>query len=253
MNIYPIIIFIYRLIIRLSDEYTYIYDNYDRIAFLERSYYYASKYGTIINEFALMDNHVHLQAETDSLSQYMKAFLISYVRWYNRKYSTHGNLFQSPFNSVCKYTESWKIESMLYILQNPLAADICKHPADYKWSSYNFHFNGKSPLRKYIMLDTNLIDNQFKTKKVFDEAIFERKIKNMGIDEYQHKQYDRLSNDELCEIISKLSNGKSIYNLAKNDVEQLIKKLNSETNASMFQIATIMHENYDYVRTICKR
>lgn len=237
--------------IRGNNRNNVFYDDVDKISFLNRSNFFALKYSTIINEFVLMDNHVHIQAETDYISLFMKALLISYVRWYNNKYSTHGNLFQSPFNSVCKYSDVWKINSMLYILQNPLAAEICKHPADYKWSSYNFHFNGKSPLRKHIQVDTHLIDNHFKTRKELDTAIFERKIKNLEIDEYQHKHFDRLSNEELCEIISKITNGKSVYKLTKNEVEDLIKRVYKETNASMFQLASIMHENYEYVRKVC--
>lgn len=228
------------------------YDDADRISFISRCGFYSNKYNSIIQEFVLMDNHVHLQIQTTQLTRLMTAMLVSFGHYYNRKHNTSGNLFQSPFNSVCKYSDEWKIDSMLYILQNPLAADICKHPADYKWSSYNFHFNRKPPLKKHIQIDTSLMDKCFVTNKKLDSAIFERKIKNVEIDEFKHKQFDRLSNSELCGIISKLSNGKGIDSLTKCELEDLIIKLNTETNASMFQIASLTHENYDFVKIICK-
>lgn len=229
------------------------YDDADRISFLIRCGYYSKKYCSVVQEFALMDNHVHLQLQTSQLTGLMTSMLCSFGHYYNRKHNTSGTLFQSPFNSVCKHYDEWKIDSMLYILQNPLAAEICNHPADYKWSSYNFHFNGKTPLKKYIQVDTSLVDKNFKTIKELDTAIFERKIKNVEIDEYKHKQFDRLSNSDLCSLISKLTNGKSIFTLTKSELEDLIIKLHTETSASMFQIATLTHEHYDYVKKICKK
>jgi len=236
---------------RGNNRHNVFYDDVDRVSFLSRCGFYSNKYDSVIQEFVLMDNHVHLQIQTNQLTRLMRAIMVSYGHWYSRQHSTNGNLFQSPFRSVCKYSDEWKIDSMLYILQNPLAAEICKHPADYKWSSYSFHFNGKSPLRKHLQVDTILIDNHFKTRKEFDTAIFERKVKNLEIDEYQHKHFDRLSNEDLCEIISKITNGKSVYSLTKSEIDNLIKRLNAETNASMFQIASVTHENYDYVRALC--
>ncbi|MCE5320809.1 MAG: transposase [Bacteroidales bacterium] len=237
---------------RGNNRQNVFYEDADRISFLSRCGFYSNKYDSVVQEFVLMDNHVHLQLQTNQLTRLMKSILVSFGHYYNKKHNTSGNLFQSPFNSVCKYSDEWKIDSMLYILQNPLAAEICKHPKEYKWSSYNFHFNGNTPLKKYIKVDTDLIDNYFKKTKKLDSAIFERKIKNVEIDEYKHKQFDRLSNSELFGIISSLTSGKSIFNLTKSELEDLIIKLNAETNASMFQIASLTHENYDYVRKICK-
>lgn len=227
------------------------YDDADRVSFLSICGFYSKKYNSTVQEFVLMDNHIHLQIQTNQLTRLMTSMLGSFGHYYNRKHNSIGNLFQSPFNSVCKFSDEWKIDSMLYILQNPLAAEICKYPADYKWSSYHFHFKRKSQLKKYIQVDTNLMDKSFITYKKLDSAIFERKIKNVEIDEYKHKHFDRLSNSELCGIISNLTRGKSIYDLTKSELEELIIKLNAETNASMFQIASLTHENYDYVRKIC--
>jgi REP element-mobilizing transposase RayT len=228
------------------------YDDADRVSFLRRCGFYSNKYNSTVQEFVLMDNHIHLQIQTNQLTRLMTSMLGSFGHYYNRKHNSIGNLFQSPFNSVCKYSDDWKIDSMLYILQNPLAADLCKHPADYKWSSYHYHFKRKSPLMKYVQVDTSLMDKYFTTNIKLDSAIFDRKIKNIEIDEYKHKQFDRLSNNDLCNLISKLTNGKSIFSLTKSELDELIIRLNLETNASMFQIASLTHENYDYVRIICR-
>lgn len=238
--------------IRGNNRHNVFYDNKDRIEFLTRCKFYGNKYNSVLQEFALMDNHIHLQTQTEQLSSFMVGLLASFVHFYKRKYKTVGNIFQSPFGSICKHTETWKIDSMLYILQNPLAAGICQHPADYQWSSYNFHFNGNSQLKKYISIDTSLIDSHFKTKAIFEKAVFERRIKNLEIDENQHIHFDKLSNEDLCGIISKILNGKNILNLTKSETENLIKRLYTETNASMFQISSLTQENYDYVRKLCR-
>lgn len=238
--------------IRGNNRRNVFYDDYDRIEFLKRCNFYGSKYNSIIQEFVLMDNHVHLQTQTDQLSNFISALLVSFIHYYKKKYNTVGNLFQSPFGSVCKHTDAWKIDSMLYILQNPLSAKICQYPAEFKWSSFNLHFNGKSPLKKYISIDSSLVDSCYRSKKKLEDAVAERKIRNMEIDEYHHMHFDKLSNEDLCAVIDKMTNGKNIFSLTNREIDNLIKCLYKETNASMFQIASLTHENYDYVRKLCR-
>ena len=255
-------------------------NNSEKIFFSEENYAYFLKLLTKyifpvadIYAYCLLNNHFHIlvrikekneieinklkfstveKPKEVSASRQFSHFLNAYSQAVNKKYARTGSLFEKRFERKRISDDHYLRQVILYINTNPLKHNLVENPKDYKWSSYHFHFNRKSPLKKYIQVDTNLMDKYFKTYKKLDSAIFERKIKNVEIDEYKHKQFDRLSNSDLCNLILKLTNGKSIYSLTKSELEELIIKLNVETNASMFQIASLTHENYDFVKKICK-
>ncbi len=149
------------------------YSDEDKIELLKRCNKFAKQHQTTILEFVLMDNHVHLQVDTKNISGFMKSLQMSYTQWYNRRYDLSDKLFKTPFNSACKFSEDWIIDSMLYILKNPIKANICQNPGDHKWNSFGFHFKGDSPLREFIEVDTSLMDKHFKTKSNLEKAIME--------------------------------------------------------------------------------
>ncbi|MFA6335731.1 MAG: transposase [Bacteroidales bacterium] len=237
---------------RGNNQHNVFYDDIDKIEFLKRCDKAANKYDTKILEFVLMNNHVHLQVETKQLTPFMKGLLLIYVPWYNKRKGSRDKLFKTPFNSACKFTEPWIIDNSLYILQNPLRAEICRHPSDFKWSSYSFHFQGHSPLRKYITVDTSFLDNHFQTRYFLDKAIMDKFVKINEIEEFEAEAPLRITNEELILITEKFTNGKNIYNLPMKEISDLVQFLYKETNASYRQIASVTHEHYDVVRRICK-
>ncbi len=170
------------------------YNDNDKIEFLKRCNRFSKQYETTILEFVLMDNHVHLQVDTKNDSGFMKSLQMSYVQWYNHHHNLSDKLFKTPFNSACKFTEDWIIDSMLYILKNPVKANICQKPSDFKWSSIGFHFNGDSPLREFIDVDTSIMDKHFKTKANLEKAIMEYSRGNPAITVLDYDT-DELSTD----------------------------------------------------------
>jgi REP element-mobilizing transposase RayT len=360
------------------------YSDEDKIELLKRCNKFAKQYQTTILEFVLMDNHVHLQVDTKNISGFMKSLQMSYTQWYNRRYNLSDKLFKTPFNSACKFSEDWIIDSMLYILKNPIKANICQNPGDHQWNSFGFHFNGDSPLREFIDVDTTLMDKHFKTKDNLEKAIMEYTRGNPAImimdydaededdgaesadgDSNDDKQksngkrvqkedskiiiegwtdsnggraserdeagdpegkvardgddketsgsgssvardgdeketigsgssvardgddgkrpddmkkgekeekkepkrkskrstakmrnqsgsfFEGMSTSLLCEYTNQILNGKSIFMLNRDELEKLIVKLFTETNASFRQLAALTNLNYDYVRKIC--
>ena len=65
------------------------------------------RYRVHLHAYLLMTNHVHIQVVTKRLTDFMKGFLQSYVRWYNIKNQTNDKLFKTPFNSTSKKSEKW--------------------------------------------------------------------------------------------------------------------------------------------------
>ena len=92
-----------------------------------------------------------------NMHKFVNGYACGYAKWYNKKYGLSDKLFKTPFGSACKNTEFSLFYNTLYILNNPIKAGICSHPADYKWSSYHFHFSKKNPLASIIDVDTSFL------------------------------------------------------------------------------------------------
>ncbi len=226
------------------------YDDLDRYMFLKKCGEASEKFNTKILEFAIMDNHVHLQIITECVTKFMRYLLYTYSRWYNQKYGIKGQLFCSPFNSAVKRSNEWIINSMLYILQNPLVTGVYRHPKDFYWSSFLFHFNCRTPLRKHISVDTSIMDNFFGTKFLLEKAILQTKTLPPNIKE--DKELDKISNSELLKIVQNHSNKHSIYGMDQDKLKILIKDLFENTPATILQIVTVTHTNDQFVKETCR-
>jgi len=73
--------------------------------------------------YCLMDNHFHLmikQLSKEATSEFMKALINSYVRYFNEKYERVWSLFQGRFKAVLIETESYLLHLTRYIHLNPI-------------------------------------------------------------------------------------------------------------------------------------
>lgn len=90
----------------------------------------------------LMTNHVHLLAtphEHKQLSRFVRFFAQSYAQFRNRSRSSTGKLFEQRYKSIPIVTEEQLAVTTAYIELNPVRADICIHPAEYRWSTFSQH------------------------------------------------------------------------------------------------------------------
>lgn len=97
--------------------------------------------------YCLMENHVHLlvKENEEDISKTVSKIASSFVLWYNRKYKRVGYLFQDRFKSEPVETENYFYTVIRYIHQNPVKAEICLTPGEYKYSSYSEYFsNGRA-------------------------------------------------------------------------------------------------------------
>ncbi len=151
---------------RGCNRYNVFYDYEDFTHFLIYCNSASEKHKTAITAFVLMDNHVHLQLYTNTLSLFMTSLLISFNKWYNKRWDMNGRVFGSPFSSCALYSRDALENNYLYILSNPIRAGICCKAEDYKWSSYHFMRKGYyNPLSTFIgleMLASNYLFNNAK-------------------------------------------------------------------------------------------
>lgn len=234
--------------LRGNCRFNIFYDDRDRIEFLIRCNNTAQKHSSKIVAFVLMDNHVHLQIVTINLTDFVKDLLKGYVQWYNRKNGLSDKLFKTPFSSACKYSDIWIEKSILYILNNPLKSMICKHPSEYLWSSYHFHFSKRNHLEKHIQVDTDFLNRIYPDKKSLDNAIINFKV---GLDEIKEREnniWTRTTDGQVINCLKNILGERSIFQISDNEIVDLIITLKKESGASIRQISSVTHQSYEFVR-----
>ena len=112
-------------------------DDSDRRAFLQIVQASCNLHGLTIHAWCLMDNHVHLLVADprDALSQAIHRTCCLYAHHVNKKTGSVGHVFQNRFRSIPVETESYLLEVVRYIHNNPERACMCP-AAEYPWSSY---------------------------------------------------------------------------------------------------------------------
>ena len=72
----------------------------------------------------------------NDLSEFMRALLQRYTRWFNKRHGVRGTLWEDRFHSVIVQSGLASRTMAAYIDLNPVRAGICEDPADYRWCSY---------------------------------------------------------------------------------------------------------------------
>ena len=96
------------------------------------------------NGAAVAEIHRRFTGRMHNLSEFMKGLLIRFTRWFNRKHSRRGTLWEERFKSVIVESGAAARTMAAYIDLNPVRAGMAKDPADYRWSSYGEAIGGGS-------------------------------------------------------------------------------------------------------------
>jgi putative transposase len=78
------------------------------------------------------------------LSEFMKSLLERFTKWFNRKHSRSGHLWEDRFKSVIVESGTAARTIAAYIDLNPVRAGIVSDPAEYRWSGYGEAVGGGS-------------------------------------------------------------------------------------------------------------
>ena len=117
----------------------------DYLEYLRLMSSWCSKCGVEVWAYCLMPNHVHLVAVPESEDGLRKAIGEAhrrYTRYVNFREGWKGHLWQGRFASF-PMDELYLIATVLYILLNPVRANIVKRVEDYHWSSGAALLSGK--------------------------------------------------------------------------------------------------------------
>ena len=110
----------------------------DREFFLVLLQTVVDRYGWRVHVYCLMGNHFHLVVETPgaNLATGMQFLKGQYAMWFNKMTGREGALFERRYRSELAEREAHAYELFRYVVLNPVRANLCAHPRDWRWSSY---------------------------------------------------------------------------------------------------------------------
>lgn len=167
---------------------------------------YKEKIGFMLYSYCIMDNHVHLLIEVKDvpLSKIMQRIQQVYTQWFNRKYNRTGHVFQQRYKALLCDKDSYLLQLIRYIHNNPVKANI-EGGIDYKWSSHIYYVGKKRGIVDIYYVLSIFSDDINKAVKQYLQFMRQddTEIKYMDIDELQ-----------------------SINLAVKNGKKELVKKVN---------------------------
>lgn len=145
---------LYHAIARGNERATIFRDDRDRrwlLAGLERV---VERYGWICHAYCLMGNHFHLLIETPNanLSIGMRQLNGVYAARFNRRHGRVGHLFEGRFKAYLVEKDAYALGVARYVVLNPVRAQLCSHPGEWRWSSYRATA-GLEPPPEFLTID----------------------------------------------------------------------------------------------------
>lgn len=126
-------------------------DDDSYLRFLELLAQLPARFGVRVHAFALMPNHFHLLLEAGPLGlrgamQFLQG---QYSRWLNAERSWDGPVWRSRYTSRLIEDEPYLGHVLAYIHRNPVAARVCTHEDQARWTSHP-HYTGDSPRPSWL-------------------------------------------------------------------------------------------------------
>ena len=121
-------------------------DDADRLAFLDALAKTRERYPFRLFGYCLMTNHFHLLLRPEpgqSISRILQSLTVAHTWRYHKRHLTSGHVWQGRFKSPVIQDDMHMLVVLRYIEANPLRAKIVEDPADYQWSSYQYHALGQ--------------------------------------------------------------------------------------------------------------
>jgi putative transposase len=208
------------------------YDDEDRTSFLAAVQNSVRRHNWLCHCFCLLPNHHHMLVETPegNISAAMHYFLGLFARFFNRKYSRVGHVFQNRFHSILVQKESYLLQLNRYISLNPVRANLVSDPAEWQWSSYPAYI-GKVLTPKF--LHTDWILAQFHEDKALARLRYKNFVLN-GLGEkfpWDEVKAEKILGDE--KFVEEIMNGR-LNESQYNHVERINRMLQRPSLGSIF-------------------
>lgn len=112
-----------------------------------------------LHAYCFMTNHIHLVMQVGKLplSKIIQNISVRYTKYINKLKKRTGHLFQGRYKALLIDADTYLLELVRYVHNNPVRAGIVKKAIDYKWSSFPSYL-GKEELP---FLTTDFVLGQF--------------------------------------------------------------------------------------------
>lgn len=244
---------IYHIVLRSVNQHIIFEEDADFQKFLYLLSDCKMKYDLTIYAYCLMNNHIHLllKSAPENLSRAFQSLGTKFVRWYNTKYVRTGHLFQERFYSTPIENDRAFLAVLIYIHNNPVSAEMCRYPSEYRWSSYNSYYGQKN-----LLIDTTFAYEIAGTKEQL-YAFFMRDYDagNFAMDEREFE-----NKNHFCDDKKALSIFKSVTNLTSTseaahiprEERNLYVRVLRKQGLTVKQIARLMDISTSTVKRLCK-
>jgi REP element-mobilizing transposase RayT len=111
-------------------------DDTDRTRFLWQLEEVTERWGWRVVCWCLMGTHFHLviEAEREQMSIAVHRLACLYAMYFNRRHGRRGHLFENRFSSWMIRDDEHLEATILYVLENPVRAGLCRTLAEWQWS-----------------------------------------------------------------------------------------------------------------------
>lgn len=195
--------------------------------------------------WCLMGNHVHLLIKEgeEPLEKIFKRLGVSYVSYYNKKYSLRGHLFQDRFRSEAVDTQEYFLDCMRYICQNPVKARLAKTPFDYEWLG----LSGVNGVMK--------MDSIKKIVSMTDKEVVEFSSQSAKNPHMEETETRRMSDKKAISIVRRIGKCDSAMDLAGFDNEKRSKLIMKaiKKGVSIRQLSRISGVNKGVIEQALKK
>lgn len=186
--------------------------------------------------YCIMNNHAHILIYTDStekMSNYMKCINTIFATYYNTENKRVGYVFRNRFKSEPIYDESYLINCISYIHNNPVKAKMVESPEQYKYSSYNDYINEKgivTPEKLELLFGKNKLN-------IDDFKLMHLK----KINSYKYEDYDKETEEIINEFLEEHNKTfEEVKDSKKLTIDLILElKRNKKTNIEIGKIFEI--------------
>lgn len=196
---------------------------------------YENKEGIQIIAYCIMQNHVHILIQADSIENigsWMRKANTSYAMYYNKKSNRVGYVFRDRYKVQPIKDAKHLYACIEYIHNNPVKANICKTKKEYKYSSY---------LQIYHQNENEIYETILKLLKQNDIKEIISKHNNKELDNFEFIEDEENSkkqkSEEICKkIISEFLQSKQIQlkdlKKQKGYLSEIVRRLKYDNNIS---------------------
>ena len=129
-------------------------DEEDHLRFLRILAEALERFGVACISYCLLWNHYHLLVSPGlhPVSRLMHQLNSQYCQSFNRRHGRSGHVLGGRFKGPIIDSDSYMVEALRYVAQNPVASGHVQRPEDWRWSSYGA-IAGLEPCPSFLSLD----------------------------------------------------------------------------------------------------